>query len=128
LPKGRLYIEGLPAFTRRTVSLPDHPRLLRELRLLERRTHLGGKDTVDHGRVGSDDHANVLFGVLRSATKPRPRVFTGTFGYGGKIAWIDSETGEPINPNTGRPFEPHQFTRTNASLYSTIALGRCIAN
>ena len=29
LPKGRLYVEGLPSFTRRTVSLPDHPRLLR---------------------------------------------------------------------------------------------------
>ena len=34
LPKGRLYVENLPAFTRRVVSLPDHPKLLRELRLL----------------------------------------------------------------------------------------------
>ena len=69
LPKGRLYIEGLPAFTRRTVSLPDHPRLLRELRLLERRPHVGGRDTVDHGRNGSDDHANTVFGVLQVVQK-----------------------------------------------------------
>ena len=68
LPKGRLYIEGLPAFTRRTVSLPDHPKLLRELRLLERRTHIGGKDSVDHGRYGSDDHANAYSGV---ANRPK---------------------------------------------------------
>lgn len=45
-PKARLYVEGLPAFTRRTVVLPDHPRLLRELRLLERRGHVGGKDSL----------------------------------------------------------------------------------
>ena len=43
LPKGRLYVENLPAFTRRVVSLPDHPELLRELRLLERRVHVSGK-------------------------------------------------------------------------------------
>ena len=78
LPKGRLYIEGLPAFTRRAVSLPDHQRLLRELRMLERRPHVGGRDTVDHGRNGSDDHANVVFGVLNCAQRPRPYITMAT--------------------------------------------------
>jgi hypothetical protein len=46
--------------------LPDHPKLLHELRLLERRTHLSGKDSIDHGRNGHDDFANAMAGVLRT--------------------------------------------------------------
>jgi hypothetical protein len=90
LPKWRLYVEGLPAFTRRTVSLPDHPKLLRELRLLERRTHIGGKDSVDHGRNGSDDHANAVFGVLQIAQKRKQGIRIGVIqgeGCAGRIAW-----------------------------------------
>src|SRR5262249_10130054 len=34
----------------------------------ERRTHRSGKDSVDHPRAGSDDHANALFGLLRLCT------------------------------------------------------------
>jgi hypothetical protein len=36
------------------------------LRLLERHTHRSGRDTVDHGRIGSDDFANSCCGVLRN--------------------------------------------------------------
>ena len=50
------------------MSIPDNTKLLRELRLLERRTHRSGKDSVDHPRAGSDDHANALFGMLRLCT------------------------------------------------------------
>jgi hypothetical protein len=64
LIKSELYLEYLPLFTQGLVSLPDHPHLLRELRLLERRTHRSGRDTVDHGRSGSDDYANSVCGVL----------------------------------------------------------------
>jgi hypothetical protein len=64
LPKSGLYLEGLPAFSRGTISIPNHPLLIRELRLLERRTARSGKDSVDHGPSGSDDHANVLFGAM----------------------------------------------------------------
>jgi len=64
-PKSVLYLEGLPAFTRGLVSIPDHPALGRELRLLERRTSRMGRDVVDHPAGGaSDDHANVLFGII----------------------------------------------------------------
>jgi hypothetical protein len=40
------------------------PALTRELRLLERRTTRSGKDSVDHGTGGADDHANSLFAAL----------------------------------------------------------------
>jgi hypothetical protein len=71
MAKAQLYIEGLPHFTRRTVALPEHPKLLRELRLLERRPHVGGRDTIDHGRISGDDHANCVFGVLRETARPQ---------------------------------------------------------
>lgn len=64
LPKSGLYLEGLPIFTRGAVSIPNIPRLIRELRLLERRTSRIGRDIIDHGSGGSDDYANVLFGSL----------------------------------------------------------------
>ena len=65
LAKSDLYLETLPLFTRGLVRLPDHPKLIRELRLLERHTHRSGRDTVDHGRNGHDDHSNACCGVLR---------------------------------------------------------------
>ena len=40
--KSQIYTETLPRFTRGQISIPDVPPLLRELRLLERRTHRGG--------------------------------------------------------------------------------------
>jgi hypothetical protein len=64
LPRGEIYLECLPVFTRGLARLPDHARLVRELRLLERRTHRSGKDTVDHPRNGHDDHANAVCGVI----------------------------------------------------------------
>jgi hypothetical protein len=66
LPKSQIYQECVPLFTRGLVRLPDHPKLLRELRLLERQTHRGGKDSVDHPRGDHDDYANACCGVLRS--------------------------------------------------------------
>jgi hypothetical protein len=64
LPKSQVYLEVIPLFARGLVRLPDHPRLLRELRLLERHTHRSGKDSVDHPRGGHDDHANAVCGAL----------------------------------------------------------------
>jgi hypothetical protein len=65
IPKSAIYLESLPLFTRGLVGLPDHPKLIRELRLLERVTHRGGKDSVDHPRGQHDDFANSVCGVLR---------------------------------------------------------------
>jgi hypothetical protein len=64
LTKSEIYLECLPLFARGVVRLPDHPKLLRELRLLERHTHRSGKDTVSHGRGGGDDYPNAALGAL----------------------------------------------------------------
>lgn len=47
--------------------------MLRELRLLERRTHRSGRDTVDHPARGADDLANALIGALYLAVTARRR-------------------------------------------------------
>jgi hypothetical protein len=62
-PKSQLYLECLPIFARNAIRVPEHAKLLRELRLLERRTHRSGKDTVDHGQNGTDDYANAAAGA-----------------------------------------------------------------
>jgi hypothetical protein len=69
LPKSQIYLECIPLFARGLVGLPDHAKLLRELRLLERHTHRSGKDAVDHPRNGHDDHANAVCGVLHLLSK-----------------------------------------------------------
>ena len=80
-----LYLDGLPLFLRGQVSIPDHPDLVRELRLLERRTARSGKDTVDHGVGGHDDHANALFGAMSLATQPpRAKICGPVIVYGGR--------------------------------------------
>jgi hypothetical protein len=89
--KSQLYLEALPLFTRGLISIPNHTQLLRELRLLERRTHRSGKDTVDHGPRGNDDHANAMCGcaVLASAATryryPQP----------GDTRWISGADEDP---------------------------------
>lgn len=66
IPKSQIYLESLPLFTRGLVRLPDHSKLLRELRLLERTAHRGGRESVDHPRGAHDDYANACCGVLRT--------------------------------------------------------------
>lgn len=108
LTRSELYLEGLPQFARGVVSIPYHPQLSRELRLLERRTARSGKDSVDHGVGGSDDYANALFGALQLAAKPShqpnvlpiivttPRVCFGDFG-GGYGGTRNSALGVPMD-------------------------------
>ena len=82
LSKSDTYLECIPLFTRGLVRLPDHPKLVRELRLLERHTHRSGRDTIDHGRYGSDDHANAACAVLRE--------LSNHLGYDHR-AWLDRD-------------------------------------
>jgi hypothetical protein len=92
LPKSQLYLESLPFFNRGAICLPHHTQTLRELKLLERRTHRSGRDSVDHGSHGSDDYANVVAGGIYiaaiEARKPKMRI-----GYGGPghIHWVGDE-------------------------------------
>ena len=73
LPKSQLYLESVAYWNRNAVRIPEHQALLRELRLLERRTHRSGRDFVDHPRSGSDDLANGLCGALHLAVKASRR-------------------------------------------------------
>jgi hypothetical protein len=65
LVKSDIYREAEALFTRGLVRLPDHTKLLRELRLLERTTHRSGKDQISHPKNGGrDDYANSVCGAL----------------------------------------------------------------
>jgi hypothetical protein len=93
LTKSALYLESLPCFNRGVVAIPNHEILLRELRGLERRVHRSGKDSVDHGAHGSDDHANALAGALYIALREtrRPKSRQGTIDPDGVVTWRDTE-------------------------------------
>jgi hypothetical protein len=52
------------------VSLPNEPRLLSQLRLLERKVRPGGREVVDAGKT-SDDAANAVCGLLRELDRKR---------------------------------------------------------
>jgi hypothetical protein len=91
LPKSQIYLECLPLFARGLVRLPNHQRLLRELRLLERHTHRSGRDTVDHGRSGHDDHANAVCGVLRKMSN-----HLGYDLFNGCVDWDDTPVNLPL--------------------------------
>jgi hypothetical protein len=66
LDRSALYLEMLPRVNAGTVVLPNDPKLLRELRGLERRRGASGRDRVDHSaRVGAhDDRANSCAGLV----------------------------------------------------------------
>jgi hypothetical protein len=99
LPKSRLALEALPLFTRRVVRIPNHARLIKELTLLERRTHVGGRDVVDHGRNGSDDLSNSMFGAMFGLQQPnqqRLRVFA------------EGLHGQELDPKTGKRIDQSQ--------------------
>jgi hypothetical protein len=98
--KSGLYLEMLPHFTRGVIRIPDHPRLVPELRRLERRVTRSGKDSVDHGPSGADDHANVLAGsafLLRERKGLElPSELTP---WGVKSQKASVVTGEPTRPD-----------------------------
>lgn len=74
MPSGRsrseIYLEILPHFSRGAVELLDLPQLRTQLLLLERRTHSGGRDSVDHAKGAHDDLANSAAGALLAACQP----------------------------------------------------------
>jgi hypothetical protein len=84
-PKSKLYLEMLPHFNRGAISIPNDERLIRELRLLERRTTVSGQDRVDHpqGAGASDDLANVLAGAaylaMIKAERPKGEAQCGVY-------------------------------------------------
>jgi hypothetical protein len=111
-PKSQLYLECLPLFARGLISIPDLPPLLRELRLLERQTHRSGRDTVDHGKRGSDDYANVLCGAAAYATK------RGT--YRSDMSWVFGD--QPANAADPVMHFDNEYSRAARATF--IATGR----
>jgi hypothetical protein len=89
LSKSEIYLEVLPLFTRGLVRLPDHSKLLRELRLLERIAHRGGRESVDHPRGAHDDFANALCGALRT--------LANAHGFD-SWDWVDHDDSNPVVP------------------------------
>jgi hypothetical protein len=116
LPKSALYLEALPYFMRGAVSIPNLPILVRELRLLERRVTRAGKDSVDHGSSGSDDHSNVLAGImwlLRDVTVkkmnfvPPPDWSSAASGFDRDNGVVHRDPSKRSGPEYGEGFIPH---------------------
>jgi hypothetical protein len=62
--KSDIYRDALPLLNSRKCQLLDIPRLISQLRGLERRTARGGKDSIDHGPGQHDDIANACAGAI----------------------------------------------------------------
>jgi hypothetical protein len=114
--KSEIYLEGLPLFARGLVSLPEHRRLGRELRLLERRVSRVGRDLVDHGRGGSDDYANALFGGLYMAMRAS--------GYIADLSWVggDDDSDDAAARWQAQRFQAH--LRYHSGYYSGFSRWR----
>lgn len=90
IAKSQIYLETLPHWTRRLVSIPDYQRLTRELRLLERTPHKGGRDVVDHARRGgSDDYANSACGLIHMLTAKQKS------SYLSDLSWVQGDEEAP---------------------------------
>jgi hypothetical protein len=94
LSASMLYLEALPLFSRGLVSLPNHPVLLRELRLLERIPGRVGKDQVTHPRNCHDDLANATCGCLRT--------LANYLGYDTSYSWVEGGPDEPTRSYTAQ--------------------------
>ena len=104
-PKSQLYLEAQTLFARGGISLPDHPVLLRELRLLERRVHRSGRDSVDHGVHGHDDYANAVLGCA---------AWTMRRGYRTDMAWVDGD--RPVDLHREEQLAFNRFVVTGGGM------------
>ncbi|HUZ74548.1 MAG TPA: hypothetical protein VMU87_16305 [Stellaceae bacterium] len=76
-PKSTMYLEAEHPFAQGTIDIPRHPVLMSELRDLERRTHRGSKDSIDHpsGENFHDDHANAMaLAIWAAVTESAPSI------------------------------------------------------
>jgi hypothetical protein len=101
-PKSQLYLECLPLFTRGLITIPDHARLTRELRLLERRTHRSGKIPLITG-VTAPTTTPTLFAARRSTSRNAANTTPASTG-----CWAP----------TSRPLLPAWSATTNTSAAS----------
>jgi hypothetical protein len=73
LCKNDIYLNALPLLMQGRIELLDNPRLIAQICGLERRTHRGGRDSIDHpsGHGHHDDCANAALGALLLAAGKR---------------------------------------------------------
>jgi hypothetical protein len=67
--KSDIYLNALPIINGRKVELLDHERTRRQIQRLDRFTHRGGKDVIDHRPGEHDDLANSCLGACLMADK-----------------------------------------------------------
>lgn len=78
--KSAAYIETEPWVTTGSIELLDHPELLREAGLLEKRLRAGGKKAlIDHPRGAHDDHPNALALAVSELAKSLAPAIGGTY-------------------------------------------------
>ena len=72
--RSELYLDAGSLLARQSVRLLDQPRLIMQLRQLERRTSIAGRDQVNHPPGGSDDIANAALGAIWLAANRKATV------------------------------------------------------
>jgi hypothetical protein len=80
--KSEIYLGGLPMILAGRCRLLDSATLRRQFAGLERRTHMHGRESVDHGAGGHDDLSNSAVGALLSASAKRPEIVVDTYWCG----------------------------------------------
>jgi len=68
LARSGLYLNLLPHITTKKLRLVDNARAVSQIANLERRTHRGTKDTIDHPDGAHDDLANAIAGAVYVAS------------------------------------------------------------
>lgn len=116
LDRSALYLELLPVINAGTVELPDVPKLLRELRGLERRRGSAGRDRVEHGPGDHDDRANAVAGVANLLACPdeEPRLVAPPGGFvvmGGGFDPVQPWLGGPYDVSASDSYCPPSFRR-----------------
>ena len=105
-----LYLETAPLFARGLIGLPEHPRLLKELRLLERHVHQSGRDSVGPALHATDDYSNAVAGCMQ--------VLATYFGSGfADYRWVDGGGDKPEPESTRRWHESLDRYAAPPSLY-----------
>jgi len=86
LTKSEIYLAALPLLMSGQARLLDNERLREQFKALERRTHTGGRESVDDSGAASahDDLANACSGALIGVSRPdrTPTVYFGNYRSG----------------------------------------------
>jgi hypothetical protein len=117
LVKSDIYREAEALFMRGLVRLPEHAKLLRELRLLERQTYRSGKDQITHPKNGRDDFANAVCGALylvgRIPVVTEPPIVSPYVDWGRPWNWPGSHTDHGVGAGIANTPPPPGYQRTH---------------